>query len=289
MQNTITACERAGRRDGLAAGLALALAGLDAGAAPGGVAALPATAVPAGAAVIRHEMALAEGIGFVRPATRADVPAEELTALAARLGAVRIGATLRLLEQVAAHLARRLFGGEPVLAKQLVQGTLADALVATETARCGLATGQPRRDRRRARPADADRLAARPDARGQRLRRPEPGVRRLRVPPGRELLGPPRGSRMTARSDLTPAMLELRDLSRALADDLRGEALALDAEPFDADRLAEMRGPRPAASDEPAPRLPRRGRAGVRRGVHRQRAGPRGRQHRAGPPATPPC
>jgi hypothetical protein len=27
-----------------------------------------------------------------------------------------------------------------VLAKQLVQGTLADALVATETARCGLAT-----------------------------------------------------------------------------------------------------------------------------------------------------
>lgn len=140
MQNTITACEEAGRRDGLAAGLALALAALDAGAAPGGVAALPADTVPAGTEVIRHDMALAEGIGFVRPATRHEVPAEELTALAARLGAVRIGATLRLVEQVAGHLSRRVFGGEPVLAKQLVQGGLADALVATETARCGLAT-----------------------------------------------------------------------------------------------------------------------------------------------------
>ncbi|MEZ0109806.1 hypothetical protein ABH920_003820 [Catenulispora sp. EB89] len=140
MQNTITACEEAGRHDGLAAGLAVALAALDAGAAPGGIAALPASAVPAGAEVIRHEMALAEGIGFVRPATRREAPADELTALAARLGAVRIGATLRLIEQVAGHLSRRFFGGEPVLAKQLVQGTLADALVATETARCALAT-----------------------------------------------------------------------------------------------------------------------------------------------------
>lgn len=140
MQNTITACEEAGRRDGLAAGLGLALAGLDAGAAPGGIAALPASAVATGD-VIRHDMALAEGIGFVRSEIRCDVPAAELTALAARLGAVRIGATLRLMERVAAHLARRLVGGEPVLAKQLVQGTLADALVTTETARCGLATG----------------------------------------------------------------------------------------------------------------------------------------------------
>lgn len=140
MQNTITACEEAGRREGLAAGLALALAALEAGAAPGGVAALPAGAVPAGTEVIRHEMALAEGIGFVRPATKTEVPAEELTALAARLAAVRIGATLRLMEQVAGHLSRRMFGGEPVLAKQLVQGSLADALVATETARCGLVT-----------------------------------------------------------------------------------------------------------------------------------------------------
>ena len=140
MQNTITACEEAGRRDGLAAGLALALASLDAGAAPGGVAALPADAVPAGSGteVIRHDMAHAEGIAFVRPATRQSVPAEELTALAARLGGVRIGATLHLMEQVTAHLSRRVFGGEPILAKQLVQGTLADALVATETARCGL-------------------------------------------------------------------------------------------------------------------------------------------------------
>jgi hypothetical protein len=142
MQNTITACEEAGRRDGLAAGLALALAALDAGAAPGGVAALPAEAVPAGSGteVIRHDMAHAEGIAFIRPTTRRSVPAEELTALAARLGAVRIGATLHLMERVATHLSRRTFGGEPILAKQLVQAALADALVTTETARCGLAT-----------------------------------------------------------------------------------------------------------------------------------------------------
>ena len=120
MQNTITACEQAGHHDGLADGLALALAAL-------------------GAAVIRHDMASAEGIGFVRPATRPDTPADELDALAVRLGAVRIGATRRLMEQVVAHLSGRVVGGEPALAKQLVQGTLADAVLATEAARCCLA------------------------------------------------------------------------------------------------------------------------------------------------------
>lgn len=38
-------------------------------------------------------------------------------------------------------------------------------------------------------------------------------------------------------ADLTPAQQELRELSRALAADLRREALALDADPFDSDRL----------------------------------------------------
>ena len=139
MQNTITACEQAGHHDGLADGLALALAALDAGAAPGGIAALPSAAIPPGATVIRHDMASAEGIGFVRPATRPDTPADELDALAVRLGAVRLGATRRLMEQVVAHLSGRIVGGEPALAKQLVQGTLADAVLATEAARCCLA------------------------------------------------------------------------------------------------------------------------------------------------------
>jgi alkylation response protein AidB-like acyl-CoA dehydrogenase len=40
-----------------------------------------------------------------------------------------------------------------------------------------------------------------------------------------------------AVNDLTPAMLEFRELSRALAGDLRREALAVDADPFDYDRL----------------------------------------------------
>jgi Acyl-CoA dehydrogenase, C-terminal domain len=140
MQNTITECERVGREDGLAAGLALALAGLGAAAAPGRVAALPSAAVQPWAEVVRHDLAYAEGISFVRPAARpADTPAGELAALAARLGAVRIGAALRLLDKAVEHLSARLVDGEPILAKQLVQGQLADALTATEAARCCLA------------------------------------------------------------------------------------------------------------------------------------------------------
>lgn len=139
MRNAITVCEHAGHRDGLADGLALALATVGAAAAPGGIAALPSAAVPPGSTVIRHDMACAEGISFVRPAARSGAAADELTALAVRLGAVRIGATRRLMEQVVAHLSGRVVGGEPILAKQLVQGTLADALVALEAARCCLA------------------------------------------------------------------------------------------------------------------------------------------------------
>jgi alkylation response protein AidB-like acyl-CoA dehydrogenase len=140
MQNTITECERVGHEDGLAAGLALALAEFDGPAAPGPVAALPSAAVQPWSEVIQHDMAHAEGISFVRSAARPGTPAEELTALAARLGAVRIGATLRLMEKAVAHLSDRVVDGEPTLAKQLVQGQLADALTATEAARCCLAT-----------------------------------------------------------------------------------------------------------------------------------------------------
>lgn len=135
MQNAIVECEQAGHTDGLAAGLALALEGLDAGAAPGKVAALPSAAVPAGATVIRHDMAAGQGISFVRPGARRSEPADVLTAVAARLGAVRIGVTRRLMEQVVTHLSDRVAGGEPILSKQLVQGALADAQITTEAAR----------------------------------------------------------------------------------------------------------------------------------------------------------
>ncbi|WP_370350351.1 acyl-CoA dehydrogenase family protein [Catenulispora sp. EB89] len=43
--------------------------------------------------------------------------------------------------------------------------------------------------------------------------------------------------RRSAAEDLTPGMLELRELCRAVAGDLRREALAVDADPFDSARL----------------------------------------------------
>ncbi|MDI5964579.1 acyl-CoA dehydrogenase family protein [Streptantibioticus silvisoli] len=135
MRNAIEECERAGHAGGLADGLALALDGVDPGDAPGGVAALPVSAVPPGALVIRHDMAAAEGISFVRPGPRRGTPAADPTALAARIGAVRIGVTRRLTAQVVEHLSGRVGGGEPLLGKQLVAAALAAADVAVEAAR----------------------------------------------------------------------------------------------------------------------------------------------------------
>jgi alkylation response protein AidB-like acyl-CoA dehydrogenase len=132
MRDTMSECERVGHADGLAVGLALALAGLAPDAAPGPVAALPEAATPAGADVIRHDLAARAGISFVRVDRRQ--PAE-LTAFTARLGAVRLGVTRRLLERAVAHLSARVAGGEPIIRKQLVQGVLADAQVETEVLR----------------------------------------------------------------------------------------------------------------------------------------------------------
>lgn len=132
MRDTMIECERVGNTDGLAVGLALALAGLAPDAAPGPVAALPEAATPAGADVIHHDMAARAGISFVRVARRRPT---ELTAFTARLGAVRLGVTLRLLERAVAHLSARVAGGEPIIRKQLVQGVLADAQIETEVLR----------------------------------------------------------------------------------------------------------------------------------------------------------
>lgn len=73
MKNAIVECERAGHAGGLADGLALALDGADACAAPGAVAALPLSAVPAGAVLIPHGVAAGEGIAFVRAGRREGV------------------------------------------------------------------------------------------------------------------------------------------------------------------------------------------------------------------------
>ncbi|MEU4565480.1 acyl-CoA dehydrogenase family protein [Micromonospora sp. NPDC023956] len=141
MRDTIRECEHAGHTDGLAVGLGKALSGTAISAAPGGIAAVPSILVAEGAPVIPHEMASREGISFVRSGPSPAAPAE-LTALGARLGAVRLGVTRRLVERVVEHLAHRIVGGEPTLRKQLVQGTLADARLGIEAARrCLLVAG----------------------------------------------------------------------------------------------------------------------------------------------------
>lgn len=128
-------CEQAARAGGLAAGLALALTGVDVTAPPARIAAVPSTMVPAGAIVVRHFLADQEGISFVRCGGRAPAPASRLTEFGARLGAVRIGITWRLLDSAVRHLSGRVSGGEPTIRKQLVQGVLADVMTAAEAAR----------------------------------------------------------------------------------------------------------------------------------------------------------
>ncbi|RBM20478.1 acyl-CoA dehydrogenase family protein [Streptomyces sp. PT12] len=135
MRDTIEECERAGHEDGLAAGLALALDGAGAAAAPGRLAALPRASVPRGARVVPHALAEREGVAFVRPGTGGALPSGRLTALGARLAAARLGTSRRLMDRVVAHLAARESGGEPLIRKQLVRGALADALVTVETTR----------------------------------------------------------------------------------------------------------------------------------------------------------
>ncbi|WP_062216634.1 hypothetical protein [Streptomyces sp. NBRC 109706] len=135
MRDALQSCEHVGRTHGFRAGLALALDGADADAAPGRLAALPSDAVGPGVEVVPHRLAEREGVAFVRRTGRRQVSQDERTALAARLAALRVGITHRLRERAVAHLAARVSGGEPTLRKQLVRGALADALVTVETVR----------------------------------------------------------------------------------------------------------------------------------------------------------
>jgi hypothetical protein len=142
MRDRIRECVLAGHADGLAAGLTLALEGMAASAAPGPVAAFPAAAVPAGAAVFPHDIAARQGVTFVPRGIPRPVPDGQLTALGARLAAVRLGVSRRLREHAVEHLAARVADGERTIRKQLVQGALADAAVAAESAlQCLLVAG----------------------------------------------------------------------------------------------------------------------------------------------------
>jgi len=129
-------CERAARADGLAAGLGRALAGTDvAGAAPGPYAAVPAGLVAEGDEVRGHRLADLEGIVFVaRPEGRL-FDKEACADAGRRLAAARLGLARRLLDAAVDHLSGRTGGGEPLIRKQLVMGTIADAVTEIELLR----------------------------------------------------------------------------------------------------------------------------------------------------------
>lgn len=130
--NLIAECEQLGYADGLAAGLDRALAGVDATAPPGTVAALPVSRVPAAAQRVAHPFAAGTGIEFVRCEPSRQARAD---GFGARLGAVRLGATRRLLDWTTDHLSTRHSGGEPIIRKQLVLGVLADSATSVEALR----------------------------------------------------------------------------------------------------------------------------------------------------------
>jgi hypothetical protein len=139
MNDRIAACEQAGYAEGLAAGLAHALNGVEIAAAPGGTAAVPADWA-SGGETIAHSVAAREGIALVRvPATAAGAT-ETLTELGVLLAAARLGSTRRLTDHAVTHLSGRMSGGEPTIRKQLVLGTLADLLTAVEALRAQLRT-----------------------------------------------------------------------------------------------------------------------------------------------------
>lgn len=130
MRHTIAEFERVGHEHGLSVGLAMVLTDVETAEAPGRVAAWPTSGVPTGATVLREE----RGISFVRTK-----PGRHDREIATRLAAVRLGLTRRLARRAVEHLSARKVGGEPTIGKQLVQAALADAHVATETARRALA------------------------------------------------------------------------------------------------------------------------------------------------------
>ncbi|MDG4785108.1 acyl-CoA dehydrogenase family protein [Micromonospora sp. WMMD1102] len=134
--NSIAACEQAAYLEGLAAGLARALTGVEIVAAPGGTAAVPADWT-SDVETIPHSVAAREGIAFVRVPTAAE-PTDTLTDLGVLLAAARLGATRRLADHAVAHLSGRTSGGEPTIRKQLVLGTLADLLTEVEALRVQL-------------------------------------------------------------------------------------------------------------------------------------------------------
>lgn len=136
-QTPLTECEQAGREGGLAAGLAAALRGVTAAElAPGRFAAVPADQLPDGARKAADQLTVREEIGYLAvPGTRPAPDPAQLLELGRRLAAARLGVTRRLLDQAVGHLSERGAGGEALVRKQLVVGTIADAAAQIELLR----------------------------------------------------------------------------------------------------------------------------------------------------------
>jgi hypothetical protein len=148
MKPDLQQCERTARTEGLAAGLTLALTGFDAAAmAPGRYAAVPAKTAPDAVPVVPHSLASSEDVVFIdcgQSRHRQDAAAPSwalcpgsagLAEFGRRLAAVRLGLTRRLLDAAVRHLSERYGGGEPLLRKQLVTGTIADIISGIELLR----------------------------------------------------------------------------------------------------------------------------------------------------------
>ncbi|MCX4750460.1 acyl-CoA dehydrogenase family protein [Kitasatospora sp. NBC_01287] len=136
MSTSMAECERTGREAGLAAGLALLLAGTPvAGTAPGRYAAIAAQDLPDGAPVLRHRLAEGEGIVFLECPGERPTGTRALADVGRLLAAVRLGLLRRVLDQVVEHLSGRLSGDEPLIRKQLITGAVADVMAGVEMLR----------------------------------------------------------------------------------------------------------------------------------------------------------
>jgi hypothetical protein len=133
--------ERTARDQGLAAGLYLTLADCDIPAtAPGRYAAVPAGLADGRRPVLTQSLAEREDIVFLDcgpagGATSALADGPGLAVVGQRLAAVRLGLTRRLLDAAAKHLTDRTGGGEPLIRKQMVTGTIADVIAGIELLR----------------------------------------------------------------------------------------------------------------------------------------------------------
>lgn len=135
-QTGMAECERIGRAAGVAAGLAAALTGISVpDTAPGRYAAVPATGLDDGAAVLRHRLAEAEDVAFLACPGQSAEGGPAWAEAGRLLAAVRLGVLRRALDQAVEHLSGRLSGGEPLVRKQLIMGSIADVMAGTEMLR----------------------------------------------------------------------------------------------------------------------------------------------------------